>query len=170
MVRQVLIAAQVTASCVLLIVAGLLVRATLHMLYTDPGFAYEQLLSVDAQLAQHSYSPAAAQAYLDTMQERIRALPGVKSVSLVKLPPTGHTVSRMDEDITGHRVTRLLVRVLVPDSTGLETHNAPHSAPIAHIHARVAIAARQLAFGCGAAHFRPRRHQRRRTIEAHLAV
>ena len=78
MVRQVLIAAQVAASCVLLIVAGLLVRATLHVLYTDPGFAYEQLLSVDSQLAQHNYTPAAAQAYLDAMQERIRALPGVQ--------------------------------------------------------------------------------------------
>ena len=104
MVRQVLIAAQVAASCVLLIVAGLLVRATLHVLYTDPGFAYEQLLSVDPQLGQHNYSPSAAKAYLDAMQERIRALPGVKSVSLVKLPPMGHTVSRMDEDINGHSV------------------------------------------------------------------
>jgi predicted permease len=104
MVRQVLIAAQVGASCVLLIVAGLLVRATLHVLYTDPGFAYEQLLSVDAQLAQHNYSPSTAQAYLNAMQEQIRALPGVKSVSLVKLPPMGHEVSRMDEDINGHSV------------------------------------------------------------------
>ena len=101
-VRQVLIASQVAASCVVLIVAGLLVRATLHVLYTDPGFAYEQLLSVDAQLAQHNYSPPAAQAYLDVMQERIRALPGVKSVSLLKLPPMGHTVSSMDEEINGH--------------------------------------------------------------------
>jgi predicted permease len=104
MVRQILIAAQMAASCVLLIVAGLLVRATLHVLYTDPGFAYEQLLSVDAQLTQHNYSPAAAQAYLDAMQERIRALPGVKSASLVKLPPMGHTIARMDEEINGHPV------------------------------------------------------------------
>jgi predicted permease len=102
-VRQALIAAQVAASCVLLIVAGLLVRATLHVLYTDPGFAYEQLLSVDAHLAQHNYSPSAARAYLDVMQERIRALPGVKSVSLIKLPPLGHTVSRMDEELNGRR-------------------------------------------------------------------
>ena len=33
-----------------------------------------------------------------------RAPPGVNSVSLVKLPPMGHTVSRMDEDINGHPV------------------------------------------------------------------
>jgi predicted permease len=104
LVRQLLIAAQVAASCLLLIVAGLLVRATLHVLYTDPGFAYEQLLSADPQLSQHNYSPAAAQAYLDAMRERIRALPGVKSVSLVRLPPLGHTISRMDEVINGHQV------------------------------------------------------------------
>jgi len=104
MVRQLLIAAQVAASCVLLIVAGLLVRATQHVLYTDPGFAYEQLLSVEPQLAQHNYSPAAAQAYLDRMQERLRGLPGVQSVSLIKLPPMGHTVSRMDTEINGHPV------------------------------------------------------------------
>jgi predicted permease len=103
-IRQLMIAAQVAASCVLLIVAGLLVRATLHVLYSDPGFAYEQLLSVDAQLGHHNYSPAAAQAYLDAMQERIRALPGVTSVSLVKLPPMGHTVSRMDEEVNGRPV------------------------------------------------------------------
>jgi predicted permease len=103
-VRQLLIGSQVAASCVLLIVAGLLVRAMLHVLHTDPGFAYEQLLSVDAQLAQHDYSPAAAKAYLDAMQERIRALPGVKSASLVKLPPLGHAVARMDEEIDGHPV------------------------------------------------------------------
>ncbi len=103
-VRQILMGAQVAASCVLLIVAGLLVRATQHVMYTDPGFAYEQLLSVDAQLSQHNYSPAAAQAYLTAMQERIRALPGVKSVSLLKLPPLGHVVSRMDEETNGHRL------------------------------------------------------------------
>ncbi len=82
----------------------LLTRATLHVLYTNPGFAFERLLSVDAQLGQHGYTPAAAQAYLDAVQERIRSLPGVKSVSLIKLPPMGHTVSRMDEETDGHPV------------------------------------------------------------------
>ncbi len=104
MVRQILIGAQVAASCTLLIVAGLLVRATQHVLYTDPGFAYEQLLSVDPGLGRYGYAPAAARAYLDQMQARIRALPGVKSVALIKLPPMGHTISRMDTEINGHPV------------------------------------------------------------------
>jgi predicted permease len=104
MARQLLVGAQVAASCVLLIVASLLVRATQHALYTDPGFGYQQLLSIDAQLSQHGYTPAAAKAYLAQMQVRVRATPGVRSVALVKLPPMGHTVDRERTDIDGHAV------------------------------------------------------------------
>jgi predicted permease len=102
--RQILIGAQVAASCVLLIVAGLLVRATQHALYTDPGFGYEQLLSIDPGLGRHGYAPAAAREYFRQMQSRIMAVPGVRSVSLVKLPPMGHTVSREDIEINGRPV------------------------------------------------------------------
>lgn len=103
--RQILVAAQVAGSCVLLIVAGLLVRAAHHALFSNPGFGYERLISIDAQLAQHGYSAGAAQAYLDRMTTRLLALPGVRSVSLVRLPPLGHTVSRETREIGRHNVT-----------------------------------------------------------------
>jgi predicted permease len=103
--RQILVGAQVAGSCVLLIVAGLLVRAAQHALYTDPGFGYERLVSVDAQLAQHGYSAGAAKAYLDQMQTRLLAVPGVRSVSLVLLPPLGHTVSRENREVDGRSMT-----------------------------------------------------------------
>jgi predicted permease len=103
-VRQVLVGAQVAASCVLLIVAGLLVRAMHHMLYTSPGFGYEHVFSIDPQLGMHGYTPSSAQAYLNQMESRLQAMPGVTSVSLVKLPPMGHSVSRMDSEIDGHSV------------------------------------------------------------------
>lgn len=99
--RQILITAQVAASCVLLIVSGLLVRAAQHALYADPGFGYERLISVDAQLRQHGYNAAAAKAYFDQMQTRLSAVPGVRSISLVLLPPLGHVVSRMKREIDG---------------------------------------------------------------------
>jgi predicted permease len=97
--------AQVAASCVLLIVAALLVRATQHVLYTDPGFGYEQLISIDPQLGKHGYSPEAARAYLQQMQSRLHSVPGITSVSLVKLPPMGHIVSNSNTEINGHNVT-----------------------------------------------------------------
>ena len=103
--RQILVGAQVAASCVLLIVAGLLVRATQHALYTDPGFGYQRMVSIAPYLGRHGYSPAAAQAYFDQMQARLRATPGLLSVSLVKLPPLGHEVDRETTEIAGHKVS-----------------------------------------------------------------
>ena len=81
------ICAQVAASCVLLILAGLLVRATLHTIYADPGFGYTQVFSVDLGLRDHGYTPTAARAYLEQFQNRLRALPGVTSVSMAFSPP-----------------------------------------------------------------------------------
>ena len=104
-VRQVLVAAQVAASCILLIVAALLLRATQHALYTDPGFGYQKLISVDAQLSKHGYSAEAARAWLNQMQNRLRAVPGVSAVSLVKIPPLGHVVSNSRTEINGRVVT-----------------------------------------------------------------
>ncbi len=102
--RQILVAAQVAASCVLMIVAGLLVRASQHALYTDPGFGYEELLSIDPGLGRHGYSPMAAKEYLSQLQTRLSAVGGVKAVSLVKLPPLGHIVSNMSVEVNGRQV------------------------------------------------------------------
>jgi predicted permease len=104
MVRQILIGAQVAASSLLLIVAGLLVRATQHALYSDPGFGYEQVLSIDPQLGQHGYTPAAASEYLTQVQSRLVSVPGVRFVSLVKMPPMGHVVSFETREIDGRSV------------------------------------------------------------------
>jgi predicted permease len=103
--RQVLVSAQVTASCVLLIVAALLVRAVQHVLYTDPGFGYEQVLSIDPGLGGHGYTPEAARAYLDQFENRLRGLPGVTSVALSSMPPLGHDkVYVITTDVGSHEV------------------------------------------------------------------
>ena len=102
--RQVLVSIQVAGTCMLLIVAGLLVRAAQHALFSDPGFGYQGLISIDAELRQHGYKPRAAQTYLDEMKARLLAVPGVRSASLVMLPPLGHAVSREDRQIDGQTV------------------------------------------------------------------
>ncbi len=95
--RQVLIALQVAASCVLVIVSCLLVRAAQHVIFTDPGFGYEQVLSVNPGLGDHGYKPAVAQAYLGKLVERLRSAPDVASVSLVKYPPlTGAAIVKAE--------------------------------------------------------------------------
>lgn len=85
--QKFVVCAQVAASCVLLILAGLLVRATLHTLYTDPGFAYEQVVAIHPGLNDHGYTPATASNYFMQLQERLQSVPGVSSVSLALNPP-----------------------------------------------------------------------------------
>lgn len=104
MARQLLVGIQIAASCVLLIVASLLVRAAQHALYTNPGFGYERVISIDPGLGRHGYSATAARSYLDQLRSRLQAAPGVTSVSLVRLAPMGHTISRIDTEIKGHKV------------------------------------------------------------------
>lgn len=103
--RQFLVGLQIAASSVLLIVAALLVHAAQHALYTDPGFGYEQTVSIDPQLSHHGYSRVAAANYLNQMESRLHALPGVRAVSLVQLPPLGHVVSNWTTEIRGRKVT-----------------------------------------------------------------
>jgi predicted permease len=102
--RQVLVGAQVAASCVLLIVAGLLVRAVHHVMFNDPGFGYQQVISIDPEVRSHGYTPVRAQAFFNQLEDRLRALPGVTSVSLVKVSLMGNSISRMGVDINGHPV------------------------------------------------------------------
>lgn len=103
--RQILVGAQIAASAVLLCVAALLVHAMQHALFNDPGFGYKHLVWVDPQLGRHGYTPAAAKAYLDQMETRLETVPGVTSVSLVKLPPLGHIVSTMGTEAGGKKLT-----------------------------------------------------------------
>ncbi len=109
--RQFLIGAQVAASCVLLIVAGLLVRAIDHGITTQPGFEYERVISIDPALGSHGYSPESARAYFDSLQNRLRNLSGVESVALSDTSPLGNRTSSAGIDMDGRRVEILINRV-----------------------------------------------------------
>jgi predicted permease len=103
--HQFVVCAQVGASCVLLILAGLLVRATLHTLYSDPGFGYEQVLSIDPGMSEHGFASVQAQAYLDQLQNRLRTVPGVTFVSIARVPPLVNTMIMVTSiDVDGRRI------------------------------------------------------------------
>jgi predicted permease len=99
--RQVLIGAQIAASCVLVIVSALLVRALDHAVTTNPGFEYLQVVSIDPGLAAHGYSASSARTYLNTLQSRLRNLPGVESVSMTSSAPLGNRKVVTGADIAG---------------------------------------------------------------------
>ena len=106
-VRQILIGAQVAASSVLLIVAALLVRALDNATSAQPGFAYRSIVAVEPELNMHGYTPARARTYFETLQERLRHLPGVESVSLTNTPPFGNVTRTERIEIDGRAVWAL---------------------------------------------------------------
>ncbi len=100
--RKLLIGAQVAASSILLIAAGLLVRALNHAVYTNPGFEYRQVISIDPRF--RAYTPEQARNYFDSLRERLRAIPGVASMGIATNPPLGNRWSVVRTEIGGRAV------------------------------------------------------------------
>jgi predicted permease len=102
--RHVLIGAQVAASCVLLIVAGLLGRALGTATSSSPGFDAARAMTVSPGLTSHGYTPSRSRAYLETLGDRVRAIGGVVSVALALSPPLGRVTITAGADFDERRV------------------------------------------------------------------
>ena len=86
--RSVLVVAEVMASVVLLISAGLLTRALLRLQGTDPGFRVENVMTLRTALSGPKYDTVSrrAQFYSGVLRE-VRALPGVSSAAYITALP-----------------------------------------------------------------------------------
>ncbi|HUO30361.1 MAG TPA: FtsX-like permease family protein, partial [Bryobacteraceae bacterium] len=88
--------------CVLLIVAGLEVRALHHAVHHDPGFDYQHVIAIDPAL--DGYTPARARVYFDELRGKLRGIPGVESVALATNPPLGNRWTVDNTTIAGRAV------------------------------------------------------------------
>jgi predicted permease len=86
--RSVLVVAEVTASVVLLVSAGLLVRALWRVAATDPGFRAGGVLTLRTALPMPKYEQAAGRAgFYARVLSAVRALPGVSSAAYISFLP-----------------------------------------------------------------------------------
>ena len=86
--RSALVVAEVMASVILLISAGLLLRALLRLQGTDPGFKAERVLTMRTALSGPTYDTVARRATFYTgVLTQVRALPGVTSAAYVTALP-----------------------------------------------------------------------------------
>ena len=85
--RLALLVAQGAVSVVLLVGAGLFVRSLRNVTHTDYGYDPVAVLAVEMNLSGAGYTEAEQRAIYDRLHERVRALPGVASVSLSVLAP-----------------------------------------------------------------------------------
>jgi predicted permease len=85
--RNGLIVAQIALSLLLLIAAGLVVRAMQHAAALDLGFQPERRLMMSFDLSLQGYDRGRSIEFEKTLLERVRALPGVRSASFTTFAP-----------------------------------------------------------------------------------
>jgi putative ABC transport system permease protein len=99
--RSGLVMAQVAVSVLLLVGAGLFLRSLLNASAIDPGFNQKNLLLLEAHL--RDTQPAHGAEVFQQMLERLRALPGVRAVSLVDQPGLDFDGYRRSVTIEGYQ-------------------------------------------------------------------
>lgn len=92
-----LIAGQLAASLVLLVSAGLFIRAVSHGASVDPGFESDGVSTMTLNPESWGYSDAKSRAFYTALRERVSQLPGVEATSYTSLIPmslssTGSTI------------------------------------------------------------------------------
>jgi putative ABC transport system permease protein len=86
-VRHVLVVAQLALSIVLVTGAGLFARSLRKAQNVDLGFDPGGKLLMSLQLESHGYDEVRGAAFVQTMEERLAALPGVTGVTLTRQTP-----------------------------------------------------------------------------------
>ena len=86
--RSGLIVSEVALSLMLLVAAGLLIHSFWRLLQTDPGFDPKGVLALDIPLSRATYTkPEQRSAAFQQLIGRMKALPGVRDVSVVSNVP-----------------------------------------------------------------------------------
>jgi putative ABC transport system permease protein len=86
--RSALVVAEITASVVLLVSAGLLIRALLNVQAVDSGFKAEGVLTLRTELPLPEYRRVVTrEAYYARVMQEAKALPGVTSAAFISFMP-----------------------------------------------------------------------------------
>ena len=110
-VRAVLVALEMAISVVLLISAGLLIRAVWRVQSVDPGFVARDVLTLQTALPRPKYdSPVRRKEFYDRVLTGVRALPGVQGAAFITGLPMVWTGLITGVEIPGHNVRSALSR------------------------------------------------------------
>jgi predicted permease len=87
--RTCIVAFQVAASTFLLTGTGFLLQTIWKNVDVDTGLDSNRVIVADLNLAKQGYSKTASEAFLGTLQNSLRSVPGIKSISLAAQMQTG---------------------------------------------------------------------------------
>ena len=118
--RNLLVVSEVAVALLLLVGAGLMTKSFLRLQQVDPGFDATNVVSMNIALPTSKYRAQQLNNFYDQLFERIRNLPGVKSVGGINPLPLGGTnisLSVLDEGAPAVALTdrpSVGVRVVTP--------------------------------------------------------
>lgn len=99
--RSGLLVAQIALSLVLLVAAGLVVRALGQVRALDPGFEIENGFMMSFDLGLQGYDRARGENFSRELVERVKAMPGVRSASLANFVPLSLNYSSVNVLVEG---------------------------------------------------------------------
>jgi predicted permease len=126
-VRAALVISEVALACVLLVAAGLLLRSFLKVLDIDLGFQPERAAAVkvdydDRDPLTNRRSAAKRAAILESVVQRIMAIPGIQGAGLTDMLPLDRNrtwnLSTEGTDCTRHECPDALVQIVTPGYLG----------------------------------------------------
>jgi putative ABC transport system permease protein len=100
--RELLIIAEVSLSVMLLVGAGLLIRSLWQLQNVNPGFAAEQVLTMEVSLPVARYPEGDQMPFYQQLEERVRALPGVSQVGAINILPLSNNYNSEGVQIEDH--------------------------------------------------------------------
>jgi predicted permease len=92
LMRRVMVVAQVAGTCLILIVAGMMVRSVQRAMESSLGFDYQRAAVLEMPLGRYGINGDAARSYWYAVKERVLANPEVESAAIVTAPPLGGRV------------------------------------------------------------------------------
>ncbi len=100
--RNLLVAAQVASSLVLLIGAGLFLRSLQNAQSIDPGFRTDNVLVMTPEIKIQGYDETKARDFYRRLLERTEGLPGVRSATLAEVLPLSFNSQRSGIYVEGY--------------------------------------------------------------------
>jgi predicted permease len=85
--RNSLVIAQVALSMILLVATGMLMDGFRKMLFLNPGFRIDHMLTMEFNTSLVRYTPAQTREFYRNLVDRARAVPGVRAVTLGRVIP-----------------------------------------------------------------------------------
>lgn len=98
--RRVMVTAQVAGSCLLLIVAGMMIRSVQRAVESSTTFDYEHAAVLSIPLDRYGIKGDAARLYWYSVKDRVLANPEVEESAIVTTPPLGGRVNETSYDDT----------------------------------------------------------------------